>query len=106
MRDHSLPLVNRFDLNGPRNMVTYRSRSTSRRLLEKIRERHGYAPQHPNGLYMSSTNQSVLTKIMGSSKSLKPDAVPCGARVLADIPGIDGRLFAQNHANHVLLTDL
>lgn len=93
--------MNRFDWNGPRNSITYRSRSTSKRLVEKIREHHGYAPQHPNGLYMSSTNQSVLSKILSSTKTTKPDAVPCGARILGDIPGVEGRLFAQNYANHV-----
>jgi hypothetical protein len=93
-------LVNRFDLNGQRNTVTYRNRSTSRRLVEKIREHHGYAPQHPAGLYMSNTNQTVLSKILGSSKPTKPDAEPCSARVLANIPGFEGRLFAQNFANH------
>lgn len=98
---YRLPLVNRFDLNGSRNAVTYRNRSTSRRLVEKIREHHGYAPQHPNALYMSNTNQTVLSKFLGSSKVNKPDAEPCGARVLTDIPGLEGRLFAQNFANHV-----
>lgn len=98
---YRLPLVNRFDLNGARNTVTYRNKATSKRLVEKIREHHGYAPQHPNGLYMSNTNQTVLTKILGNSKVGKPDAEPCGARVLATIPGLEGRLFAQNHANHV-----
>lgn len=93
-------MVNRFDLNGQRNTVTYRNRSTSRRLVEKIREHHGYAPQHPAGLYMSNTNQTVLSKILGSSKAVKPDAEPCSARVLANVPGFEGRLFAQNFANH------
>ncbi|KAL9539032.1 hypothetical protein MBANPS3_010512 [Mucor bainieri] len=97
----ALPLVNRFDLNGSRNSVTYRHRSTSRRLVEKIREHHGYAPQHPNALYMSNTNQTVLSKFLGSSKTSKPDAEPCAARILANIPGLEGRLFAQNYANHV-----
>ncbi|KAI9475500.1 MAG: carotenoid oxygenase [Benjaminiella poitrasii] len=98
----ALPLVNRFDLNGQRNSVTYRNKSTSHRLVEKIREHHGFAPQHPAGLYMSHTNQTVLSKFLGSSaKPSKPDAEPCSARVLANIPGLEGRLFAQNHANHI-----
>ncbi|OBZ90414.1 Beta,beta-carotene 9',10'-oxygenase [Choanephora cucurbitarum] len=99
----ALPLVNRFDLNGQRNTVTYRNRSTSRRLVEKIRQHHGYAPQHPAGLFMSDTNQTVLSKILSSSKVTKPDAEPCGARVLASLPGFEGRLFAQNFANHAKL---
>ncbi|KAI8355130.1 carotenoid oxygenase [Blakeslea trispora] len=99
----ALPLVNRFDLNGQRNTITYRNRSTSRRLVEKIRQHHGYAPQHPAGLFMSNTNQTVLSKFLGSSKTTKPDAEPCGARVLASLPGFEGRLFAQNFANHAKL---
>ncbi|KAI8075388.1 carotenoid oxygenase [Gilbertella persicaria] len=97
----ALPLVSRFDLNGSRNTVTYRNKSTSRRLVEKIREHHGFAPQHPAGLFMSNTNQTVLSKFLGSSKVIKPDAEPCGARVLASIPGLEGRLFAQNFAHHI-----
>ncbi|KAI7899030.1 retinal pigment epithelial membrane protein-domain-containing protein, partial [Cokeromyces recurvatus] len=97
----ALPLVNRFDLNGQRNSVTFRNKSTSKRMVEKIRSHHGYAPQHPAGLYMSNTNQTVLSKFLGNSaKPAKPDAEPCSARVLTHIPGLEGRLFAQNHANH------
>ncbi|KAI8982015.1 retinal pigment epithelial membrane protein-domain-containing protein [Mycotypha africana] len=98
----ALPLVNRFDLNGQRNTITYRNRSTSKRIVEKIRDHHGYAPQHPAGLFMSETNQTKLAKLLGSSiKQSKPDAIPCGQRVLPSIPGLEGRLFALNFANHI-----
>ncbi|CAO3668797.1 unnamed protein product [Rhizopus stolonifer] len=98
----ALPLVNRFDLNGQRNTITYRNKLTNRRLIEKIRDHHGYSPLHPAGLYMSNTNQSVLSKILkNATKPNKPDAEPCGARILTKIPGLDGRLFCQNHANHI-----
>lgn len=94
--------MNRFDLNGECNRVTYRNRSTSRRLVEKIRDHHGYAPLHPAGLYMSSTNQTVLTKFLkNATKASKPDAEPCSARILPNIPGLEGRLLVQNFANHV-----
>lgn len=93
--------MNRFDLNGQRNTITYRNKLTSRRLIEKIRDHHGYSPLHPAGLYMSNTNQTVLSKILkNATKPNKPDAEPCGARILTKIPGLDGRLFCQNHANH------
>ncbi|CEG82646.1 hypothetical protein RMATCC62417_16690 [Rhizopus microsporus] len=98
----ALPLVNRFDLNGQRNTITYRNRLTSRRLIEKIRDHHGYSPLHPAGLFMSNTNQTVLSKILKTAaKPNKPDAEPCSARILTKIPGLDGRLFCQNHANHI-----
>ncbi|KAG1494874.1 hypothetical protein G6F46_005827 [Rhizopus delemar] len=103
----ALPLVNRFDLNGQRNTITYRNKLTSRRLIEKIRDHHGYSPLHPAGLYMSNTNQTVLSKILkNATKPNKPDAEPCGARILTKIPGLDGRLFCQNHANHANPFDL
>lgn len=99
---YRLPLVNRFDLNGQRNTITYRNRLTSRRLIEKIRDHHGYSPLHPAGLFMSNTNQTVLSKILKTAaKPNKPDAEPCSARILTKIPGLDGRLFCQNYANHV-----
>ncbi|KAI9243598.1 carotenoid oxygenase [Sporodiniella umbellata] len=98
----ALPLVNRFDLNGPRNTITYRNKLTSRRLIEKIRDHHGYSPLHPAGLFMSNTNQTVLSKILkNASKPNKPDAEPCSARILTKIPGLHGRLFCQNHASHI-----
>ncbi|KAI8972509.1 carotenoid oxygenase [Pilobolus umbonatus] len=98
----ALPLVNRFDLHGERNSITYRNRLTSKRLVEKIREHHGYSPLHPAGLYMSTTNQTVLTKLIkNSSKASKPDAEPCGATILTSIPGLPGRLYCQNYANHI-----
>lgn len=95
--------MNRFDLNGSRNTVTYRNRLTSKRLIEKIRDHHGYAPPHPAGLFMSNTNQTVLSKILNNSSkpNKKADAEPCGARVLTNIPGLEGRLLTQNYANHV-----
>ncbi|KAI7886393.1 retinal pigment epithelial membrane protein-domain-containing protein [Mucor mucedo] len=99
----ALPLVNRFDLNGSRNSITYRNKLTSKRLIEKIRDHHGYAPPHPAGLFMSNTNQTVLSKILNNSSkpNKKPDAEPCGARILTSIPGLEGRLLTQNYANHI-----
>lgn len=47
----------------------------------------------------------MLVKFLKSApKANKPDAEPCAARILAGIPGVDGRLFAQNHANHVCIS--
>ncbi|CAO3633186.1 unnamed protein product [Cunninghamella blakesleeana] len=98
----SLPLVNRFDFNGKENTVRYRSRLTSRRLIEKIRDHHGYAPCHPAGLFKTHANQTVLIKFMkAASKANKPDGEPCSARILTKIPGVDGQLFCQNIANHI-----
>ncbi|KAI9496647.1 retinal pigment epithelial membrane protein-domain-containing protein, partial [Zychaea mexicana] len=101
----SLPLVNRFDIHGQRNSISYRNRLTCQRLISKIRDNHGYSPRHPAGLFKTSTNQTVLTKIIGGSgggnKGSKADAEPCGARILSNIPGLEGRLFCQNFANHV-----
>ncbi|CAO3631670.1 unnamed protein product [Cunninghamella echinulata] len=86
----SLPLVNRFDFNGKENTVRYRSRLTSRRLIEKIRDHHGYAPCHPGGLFKTHANQTVLIKFMkAASKASKPDGEPCGARILTKIPELD-----------------
>ncbi|KAI8149736.1 retinal pigment epithelial membrane protein-domain-containing protein [Fennellomyces sp. T-0311] len=100
-----LPLVNRFDIHGQRNSISYRNRLTCHRLIGKIRDNHGYSPRHPAGLFKTSTNQTVLTKFIGGSgggnKGGKADAEPCGARILANIPGLEGRLFCQNFANHV-----
>lgn len=96
-----LPLVNRFDLNGDQNTISYRSRLTSRRMIEKIRDHHGYAPCHPAGLFNTHANQTVLIKFMkAASKPSKPDGEPCGSRILTSIPGVDGHLFCQNMANH------
>ncbi|ORX58184.1 hypothetical protein DM01DRAFT_1333849 [Hesseltinella vesiculosa] len=97
-----LPLVNRFDLNGEQNAVAYKSRLTSRRLIEKIHNHHGYAPCHPAGLFNTHANQTVLIKfIKSASKASKPDGEPCGARILTQLPGVDGQLFCQNLANHI-----
>ncbi|CAO3594497.1 unnamed protein product [Absidia cylindrospora] len=97
-----LPLVNRFDINGQQNTISYRSRLTSRRMIEKIRDHHGYAPCHPAGLFSTHANQTVLIKfIKAASKPSKPDGEPCGARILTSIPGVDGHLFCQNMANHI-----
>ena len=94
--------MNRFDLNGKRNTITYRNRLPSRRLIEKIRDHHGYAARHPAGLFKTDSNQTIFTKFLKSApKTTKADGEPCAARILAGIPGVDGRLFAQNHANHV-----
>jgi torulene dioxygenase len=99
---NSLPLVNRFDFNGANNTITYRSRLTSKRLIEKIRDRHGYAPPHPAGLFKTDSNQTILVKFLKSAtKASKPDCEPCAASISTYIPGIEGKLFAQNHANHV-----
>ncbi|KAI8335812.1 retinal pigment epithelial membrane protein-domain-containing protein [Chlamydoabsidia padenii] len=98
----TLPLLNRFDLNGPRNTISYRNRLPNRRLIEKIREHHGYTPPHPASVFKTNSNQTILSKFMKSNaKALKPDAELCGARILPSIPGIVGRLFAQNSAKHI-----
>ncbi|KAL0078664.1 carotenoid oxygenase [Phycomyces blakesleeanus] len=98
----SLPLVNRLDYNGSRNTITYRNKLTCRRMIEKLRDHHGYAPCHPAGLFKTDSNQTVLVKfIKSSTKATKPDGEPCGARIMHSIPGIDGRLFCQNMANHI-----
>ncbi|KAI9316084.1 retinal pigment epithelial membrane protein-domain-containing protein [Dichotomocladium elegans] len=65
-------------------------------------DHHGYASPHPAGLFKTDSNQTMLVKFLKSApKASKPDGEPCGARILAGIPGIDGRLFAQNLANHI-----
>jgi hypothetical protein len=100
-------LLNRFDLNGPRNTISYRNRLPNRRLIEKIREHHGYTPPHPASVFKTNSNQTILSKFMKSNaKASKPDAELCGARLLPSIPGIVGRLFAQNSAKHVSLPAL
>ncbi|KAI8379059.1 carotenoid oxygenase [Radiomyces spectabilis] len=96
-----LPLVNRYDFNGQRNSISYRNRLTSRRLIDKIRDHHGYAPSHPASLFKTNSNQTILAKFIRSGTKLnKPDAEPCAARILPNIPGLEGRLFAQNSSNH------
>ncbi|CAO3598173.1 unnamed protein product [Absidia cylindrospora] len=71
-------------------------------MIEKIRDHHGYAPCHPAGLFNTHANQTVLIKFMkAASKPSKPDGEPCGSRILTSIPGVDGRLFCQNMANHI-----
>ncbi|CAO3582689.1 unnamed protein product [Absidia cylindrospora] len=98
----TLPLLSRFDLNGPRNTISYRNRIPNRRLIGKIRDHHGYTPPHPASVFKTNSNQSILSKFMKSNaKASKPDAEICGARVLPSIPGIVGRLFAQNSAKHI-----
>lgn len=101
-----MPLVNRFDIHGQRNSISYRNRLTCQRLISKIRDNHGYSPRHPAGLFKTKTNQTILTKIIGGSgggggNKSRADAEPCGARILSNIPGLEGRLFCQNFANHV-----
>ncbi|OBZ87002.1 Beta,beta-carotene 9',10'-oxygenase [Choanephora cucurbitarum] len=97
----ALPLVNRFDLDGQRNTVTYRHRLVNKRLIEKIRDHHGYAPQYPAGLFKTNSNQTMLIKFLNNGKKPKPDRVPCGQRITTQLPGIEGRLFCQNLANHI-----
>ncbi|KAI8085086.1 retinal pigment epithelial membrane protein-domain-containing protein [Halteromyces radiatus] len=98
----ALPLVNRFDINGARNTISYRNRLPNKRLIEKIRDHHGYTPPHPASVFKTNSNQSVLSKFMKSNvKASKPDAEICGARILPSIPGVVGRLFAQNSAKHI-----
>jgi hypothetical protein len=97
-----LPLVNRFDLNGERNTVTYRHHLTTKRLVEKIRDHHGYAPHFPAGLFKTNPNQTMLIKFLNNGKKPKPDRVPCGQRISTAIPGLEGRLFCQDFANHVI----
>lgn len=99
--DYSLPLVNRFDFNGERNTITYRHRLPTKRLIEKIRDHHGYAPNFPAGLFKTNPNQTMLIKLLNNGKKLKPDRVPCGQRMTAQMPGLDGLLFCQDFANHV-----
>ncbi|KAI9279290.1 carotenoid oxygenase [Sporodiniella umbellata] len=97
----ALPLVNRFDINGERNTITYRHHLTTKRLVEKIRGHHGYAPNYPGGLFKTNPNQTMLIKLLNNGKKLKADRVPCNQRILTQIPGLDGRLFTQNFANHI-----
>ncbi|CAO3676973.1 unnamed protein product [Rhizopus stolonifer] len=97
----ALPLVNRFDINGERNTITYRHHLTTKRLVEKIRGHHGYAPNYPAGLFKTNPNQTMLIKLLNNGKKMKPDRVPCGQRIMTQIPGLDGRLFTQNFANHI-----
>lgn len=94
-------MINRFDLNGERNTITYRHRIPNKRLVEKIRDHHGYAPNYPAGLFKTNSNQTVLIKFLNNGKAYKPDRIPCGQRITTYIPGVDGRLFCQNFANHV-----
>ncbi|RCI02924.1 hypothetical protein CU098_005962 [Rhizopus stolonifer] len=101
----ALPLVNRFDLDGQRNTVTYRHRLTSKRLIEKIRDHHGYAPSFPAGLFKTHPNQTMLIKFLNNGKKPKPDRVPCAQRIMTQLPGIEGRLFCQDFANHILELD-
>ncbi|CAO3614397.1 unnamed protein product [Cunninghamella echinulata] len=98
----TLPLVNRFDINGTKNTISYRNRLPNKRLIEKIRENHGYTPPHPASVFKTNSNQSIISKFMKSNaKASKPDAEICGQRILPSIPGIVGRLFAQNSAKHI-----
>ncbi|KAI9483015.1 MAG: carotenoid oxygenase [Benjaminiella poitrasii] len=97
----ALPLVNRFDINGERNSITYRHHLTTKKLSEKIRDHHGYAPNFPAGLFKTNPNQTMLIKFLNNGKILKPDRVPCGQRIIPRLPGIDGRLFCQDFANHI-----
>ncbi|CAO3671571.1 unnamed protein product [Rhizopus microsporus] len=97
----ALPLVNRFDFNGERNTITYRQRLPTKRLIEKIRDHHGYAPNFPAGLFKTNPNQTMLIKLLNNGKKLKPDRVPCGQRVTTQMPGLDGLLFCQDFANHI-----
>lgn len=97
----ALPLVNRFDINGERNAITYRHHLTTKRLIGKIRDHHGYAPNFPGGLFKTNANQTMLIKFLNNGKKPKPDRIPCGQRITTHLPGIDGRLFCQDFANHV-----
>ncbi|GAA5813399.1 hypothetical protein MFLAVUS_006877 [Mucor flavus] len=97
----ALPLVNRFDINGERNTITYRHHLTTKRLIEKIRDHHGYAPSFPAGLFKTHSNQTMLIKFINNGKKPKADRVPCGQRITGNMPGIEGRLFCQGFANHV-----
>ncbi|RUS20826.1 hypothetical protein BC937DRAFT_94291 [Endogone sp. FLAS-F59071] len=98
----NLPLVNRFDLDGPANQITYRSRLTSKRLITKIRDHHGFAPSHPAGLFRTDTNQSILVKLIKLGVNhAKPDYEPCNASISTEIPGVEGRLFSLNNASQV-----
>ncbi|KAI7888680.1 carotenoid oxygenase [Mucor mucedo] len=101
----ALPLINRLDINGERNTVTYRHHLPNRRLNEKIRDHHGYAPSFPAGLFKTNPNQTMLIKFLNNGKKPKPDRVPCGQRISTYIPGIEGRLFCQDFANHVQTLD-
>lgn len=96
-------MVNRFDLNGERNTITYRNHLVNKKLGEKIRDHHGYAPNYPAGLFKTNANQTMLIKFLNNGKALKPDRIPCGQRITTRLPGIDGRLFCQDFANHVSL---
>ncbi|KAI8993366.1 carotenoid oxygenase [Pilobolus umbonatus] len=97
----AIPLVNRFDMNGERNTVTYRHNLPNKRLVEKIRDHHGFAPGYPAGLFKTNPNQTMLIKFLNKGKKPKADRVPCGQRIITQLPGVDGRLFCQNFANHI-----
>ncbi|KAG1450798.1 hypothetical protein G6F46_008310 [Rhizopus delemar] len=64
-------------------------------------DHHGYAPNFPAGLFKTHPNQTMLIKFLNNGKKPKPDRVPCNQRIMTQVPGLDGRLFTQNFANHI-----
>ncbi|OZJ05214.1 hypothetical protein BZG36_02439 [Bifiguratus adelaidae] len=100
----SLPLLNRFDIYGDRNVITYTSRFPNKRLIGKIRDRHGYMPQYPGGLFKTNTNQSVLGKFLKTStdiKQAKPDSELCSSSVRVGLAGQQGKLYAYGHGGNI-----
>ncbi|OAD79123.1 hypothetical protein PHYBLDRAFT_184656 [Phycomyces blakesleeanus NRRL 1555(-)] len=97
----SLPLVNRFDFNAKRNTISHRQRLTSYRMEEKIRDHHGFTPRHPATFFKTDSHQTVLSKFLTPSRAVKPDGEPCGVHIVTEIPGLRGRLYCRNYANHL-----
>ncbi|ORX54429.1 hypothetical protein DM01DRAFT_1335578 [Hesseltinella vesiculosa] len=98
----ALPLLNRFDINGTRNTISYRNRLPNARLVDRIRDHHGYTPPYPGSVFNTKSNQTFISKFMKASpKASRPDGEICGARLLPSLPGMVGRLFAQNSAKHI-----
>lgn len=93
--------MNRFDVNGERNTITYRQHIPNKRLVAKIRDHHGYEPNYPAGLMKTHSNQTILIKLLNNGRQFKSDRIPCGQRITTSIPGFDGQLFCQDFANHV-----
>nr|CAG8599590.1 10747_t:CDS:2 [Entrophospora candida] len=96
-----LPLVNRFDIDGENNKVTYRSKLTSRKFESKIRDRHGIITRHPFSLFK--------TNLLGQKRTDKPEMEPCCANINLNFPfnkpGEKPKIFCQNHASQVVELD-
>ncbi|KAJ1977089.1 hypothetical protein H4R35_002440 [Dimargaris xerosporica] len=97
----NLPLVNKVTFDNAAKVVRYRSRLTAHRLIEKIRENHGYMPRLPGGLYQTNTNQSIFARFMAPTKkkSKNPTKDICNGNIQADFtwPGEGQTLVCQSH---------